>query len=147
MIKVLLVDDQPAVRQGLRMRMELESDLAVVGEADSGLEALNLAQRLGPDVIVMDVAMPEMDGITATEHLREVAPLVPVVMLSIHGDGATRARASAAGAAAFVEKQASVEDLLAEIRRAVRRPPPEDHSSQHPVDTWSPDQVKDWPGD
>ena len=121
MIKVLLVDDQPAVRQGLRMRMELESDLAVVGEADSGLEALNLTQQLDPDVIVMDVAMPEMDGIAATERLREVVPLVPVVMLSIHSDGATRAQAKAAGAATFVEKQASVEDLLRAIRRVARR--------------------------
>jgi len=93
----------------------------VVGEAASGVEALNLAQRLDPDVIVMDVAMPGMNGITATEHLREVVPLVPVVMLSIHGDAATRARACAAGAAAFVEKQASVEDLLCTIRRVGQR--------------------------
>jgi DNA-binding NarL/FixJ family response regulator len=119
MIQVLLVDDQPSVRQGLRMRMELEPDLTVVGEADNGLEAISLAQRLGPDVVVMDVAMPEMDGITATKRLRELAPHVSVVMLSIHGDSATRLQAREAGAAAFVEKQASVEDLLSAIRRAV----------------------------
>jgi DNA-binding NarL/FixJ family response regulator len=101
------------------MRMELESDLAVMGEADNGLEAISLAQRLGPDVIVMDVAMPEMDGITATKRLRELALHVSVVMLSIHGDSATRVEAHEAGAVAFVEKQASVEELLAEIRRAV----------------------------
>jgi DNA-binding NarL/FixJ family response regulator len=119
MIKVLLVDDQPSVRQGLRMRIELESDLTVVGEADNGLEAISLAQELGPDVVVMDVAMPEMDGITATERLREFAPSVSVVMLSILGDAVTQVLAREAGAAAFVEKQASVELLLAEIRRAV----------------------------
>jgi DNA-binding NarL/FixJ family response regulator len=120
----LLVDDQPSVRQGLKMRMELEPDLTVVGEAANGLEAIGLAQRLGPDVAVMDVAMPKMDGITATRRLRELAPFVSVVMLSIHGDSATRMEAREAGAAAFVEKQASVEELLAEIRRAVEEQPP-----------------------
>ena len=119
-IKVLLVDDQPSVRQGLRMRIELEPDLTVVGEADNGLEAIILMQELAPDVVVMDVAMPEMDGITATKRLRKLAPSVPVVMLSILGDAATRVLAREAGAAAFVEKQASVENLLAEIRRAVQ---------------------------
>jgi DNA-binding NarL/FixJ family response regulator len=146
-MKVLLVDDQPSVRQGLRMRIELEPDLTVEGEADNGLEAISLAQELVPDVVVMDVAMPEMDGITATRRLHELAPQISVVMLSIHGDSATRVEAREAGAAAFVEKQASVEELLAEIRRAVRRSPSDDHSSQRPVDTQSTDQVKDWPGD
>ena len=120
MIKVLLVDDQPSVRQGLKMRLALEPDLAVMGEADNGAEALELAQTLSPDVVVMDVEMPEMDGITATEWLHEMSPHVTVVMLSVHGDAVTRARARAAGAAAFVEKQGSVETLLAEIRRAAQ---------------------------
>ncbi|MEA3340459.1 MAG: response regulator transcription factor [Chloroflexota bacterium] len=118
MIKILLVDDQPSVRQGLRMRLALEPDLAVVGEASNGVEAIELTQSLTPDVVVMDVEMPEMDGITATERLGEMSPHVTVVMLSIHGDAATRART--AGAAAFVEKQGAVETLLAEIRRAVQ---------------------------
>jgi DNA-binding NarL/FixJ family response regulator len=120
MIKVLLVDDQPSVRQGLKMRLALEPDLTVAGEASNGMEALELTQSLTPDVVVMDVEMPEMDGITATERLREMSPHVTVVMLSIHGDAATRARARAAGAAAFVEKQGAVETLLAEIRRAAQ---------------------------
>ena len=120
MIKVLLVDDQPSVRQGLKMRLALEPDLAVMGEADNGAEALELAQTLSPDVVVMDVEMPEMDGITAAGRLHEVATHDDVVMLSIHGDAATRARARAAGAAAFVEKQGAVETLLDEIRRAVQ---------------------------
>jgi DNA-binding NarL/FixJ family response regulator len=129
------------------MRIELEPDLTVVGEADNGLEAISLAQELSPNVVVMDVAMPEMDGITATKRLRELAPFVSVVMLSILGDSATRVQAREAGAAAFVEKQTSVEDLLAEIRRAARRPSSENRSSQHPADTRPSDQVKDWPGD
>ena len=120
MIKTLLVDDQPLVRRGLRMRLDLEPDLTIVGEAGNGVEAIELTQQLGPDVVVMDVEMPEMDGITATRHLHEVAPLVSVVMLSIHGDTATRAQAREAGAAAFVEKQSSIEVLLAEIRRVIQ---------------------------
>ncbi len=120
MIKVLLVDDQPSVRLGLMMRLALEPDLIVAGEAGNGVEALELTQTLAPDVVVMDVEMPKMDGITATERLREVSPRVTVVMLSIHSDAVTRARAYAAGATALVEKQGSVEILLAEIRRAAQ---------------------------
>jgi two-component system NarL family response regulator len=125
------------------MRLELEPDLTVVGEAADGLEAISLAQELAPDVVVMDVAMPEMDGITATKRLRKLTPSVFVVMLSILGDTATQELAREAGAAAFVEKQASVEDLLTEIRRAMQRPPSDNRFSQRPVDTRSPDQVKD----
>jgi DNA-binding NarL/FixJ family response regulator len=120
MIKIMLVDDEPAVRMGLRMCLELEPDLTVVGEANNGLAAVELAQTLKPDVMVMDVEMPEMDGITATARLCEVTPLVSVVMLSIHADANTRARAEAAGAVALVAKQDSVEQLLDTIRRTAQ---------------------------
>ena len=83
--------------------------------------------------------MPEVDGITATERLREIAPHVSVTMLSIHGDGTTRVQAREAGADASVEKQTSVEDLLAEICWAKRRLSSGDRSPQHPKDTWSSD--------
>lgn len=116
-IKILVVDDEPAVRQGLRMRLELEPDLAIAGEATSGLEALELAQELQPDVVVMDIELPQMDGITATAELQAAASATPVVMSSIHDDAHTRARASAAGAAAFVGKQEGVELLIETIRR------------------------------
>ena len=118
MIKVLLVDDQPAVRDGLRMRLELEPDLTIVGEACDGLEAVAQAQTLGPDVVVMDVEMPGLDGIGAAEQLQAKAPSVAIVMLSIHSDTITQARAREAGALAFVEKRAEIDILLAEIRRA-----------------------------
>jgi len=124
-IKVLLVDDEPSVRHGLRMRMELESNLAVVGEASNGLEAIRSAQALHPDVVVMDVEMPKMDGITATKWLREATPLVSVVMLSIYDDASTRERARAAGVASFVGKQEDVEHLLDAIRRAAMNRPRE----------------------
>jgi DNA-binding NarL/FixJ family response regulator len=116
--KILLVDDQPAVRDGLRMRLELEPDLTIVGEACDGLEAVALAQALVPDVVVMDVEMPGLDGIEAARQLRVNIPSVAIVMLSIHCDAATQSRAREAGAIAFVEKRAAINVLLAEIRRA-----------------------------
>ncbi|MBN2391197.1 MAG: response regulator transcription factor [Anaerolineae bacterium] len=122
MIKILLVDDQTAVRWGLRMRFGLEPDFIVLGEAGTGVEAIQTAQKLRPDVVVMDVEMPEMDGITATQRLHEMMPHVGIVMLSIHGDADTRARAKAAGARAFVEKQGADEVLLTAIRSANTEP-------------------------
>jgi DNA-binding NarL/FixJ family response regulator len=119
MIKVLLVDDHPMVRCLLRMRLGLEPDVEILGEARNGGEALSMLQSLAPDVVVMDVAMPDPDGIATTKHICELAPRTLVVMLSLHGDSVTRALAREAGAAAFVEKRAGAEDLLVEIRRAV----------------------------
>ena len=122
-IRVLLVDDQPAVRQGLRIRLALEPDVEVVGEAGDGGGAISLAQSLRPDVILMDVRMPGMDGISTARALRAVAPESAVVILSLYDDGRTRARAEEAGAAAFVAKHQVEETLLASIRRAASRRP------------------------
>ena len=121
MIRLLLVDDQQGVRQGLRLRLTLEPDITVVGEANTGEQVLALVQSLAPDIVLMDVEMPGMDGIAATAALQECtgAPLQSVVvMLSIHDDSLTRARAQAAGAVAFVEKLGRIENLLAKIRQA-----------------------------
>jgi DNA-binding NarL/FixJ family response regulator len=121
-ITLLVVDDQPSVRRGLRMRLALEPDLKTLGEASNGLEALAAVRSLKPDVVVMDVDMPHMDGIAATATLAEVAPCTAVVILSIHDDEATRQRARAAGAAAFVAKQAGDLALLEAIHTAAKRP-------------------------
>jgi DNA-binding NarL/FixJ family response regulator len=120
MIKLLLVDDQPIVRQGLRMRLLMEPDIAVIGEASSGEQALMLVKSLAPDIVLMDVEMPVMDGISTTVALRDAQFQSAVVMLSIHDDVNTRARAQAAGAVAFVEKRGAVDLLLATIRKAVQ---------------------------
>lgn len=120
MIKLLLVDDEVAVREGLRMRLALEPDLIVVGEACNGAEAMQAALALAPDVVVMDVEMPLMDGLRAAGLLRNLSPQTQVVMLSVHGDAETRTRAEAAGACAFVEKRGGGEALLAAIRGAAQ---------------------------
>ena len=117
MIRVLLVDDQPVVRRALRLRFHLEPDLEVVGEASTGSEALTLAQTLTPDVVLMDLQMPEMDGIEATAALHRVVPQSAVVILSIYDDTQTRGRAQASGAVAFVEKRGATDSLLSAIRQ------------------------------
>jgi two-component system, NarL family, response regulator LiaR len=118
MIRVLLVDDQPVVRHGLRVRFQLETDMQIVGEASTGSEALTLAQTLSPDVVLLDIEMPGMDGIEVTAALRTVVPQSAVVILSIHADRQTRIRAQAAGAVTFVEKRGTTETLLVAIRQA-----------------------------
>ena len=122
MIRVLLVDDQPCARLGLRMWLGLEPDLTVVGEAANGAEALRLARELRPDVILMDVSMPNVDGIAATAALHPSTGRSAVVVLSLRDDVETRARALAAGAFAFVGKHESVDALLAAIRQAAWAP-------------------------
>lgn len=118
MIKLFLVDDQPALRHGLAMRLALEADMQVIGEASNGKEALDLISQLTPDVVLMDVEMPVMDGIAATQRLRSLVPQSAVVILSIHDDQATQLRAHQAGAVAFVGKHGTTDILLATIRQA-----------------------------
>ena len=121
MIRLVLVDDQATVRQGLKMRLLLEPDINVVGEASSGKDALTLVQELRPDVVLMDIEMPGMDGIAATTALHSIVPQSATVMLSIHSDNVTRARARTAGAKAFVEKLGSTEELVSAIRQASQK--------------------------
>jgi len=116
-IRLLLVDDQPAIRRGLRIWLALDPKIEVVGEASDGAEAITLARALRPDVVLMDVEMPGMDGISATAALRSVVPQSAVVILTLYDDAATRTLAREAGAAAFVAKHQMEETLLAEVRR------------------------------
>jgi two-component system, NarL family, nitrate/nitrite response regulator NarL len=126
-IRLLLVDDQPAVRRGLRMRFALEPDLEVIGEAGDATEAISLAQTLGPDVVLMDVDMSDIDGILAIAMLRQVAPHSTVVIFTLYDDAAMRARIRGAGAAAFVAKHQTEEALLVAIRRAAAEHEKEEH--------------------
>ena len=121
MIRLLLVDDQPAVRRGLRMRLALEADILVAGEAEDGASALALMNELRPDVVLMDAQMPHMDGLIATVALRAAFPGAAVIILSLHDDAATRKQATAAGAAAFLSKQADDTTLVEVLKRAAER--------------------------
>ena len=118
MITLLLVDDQVTVRKGLRMRLALEPDMTVLGEAGDATSALALIPALAPDVVVMDVELPDGNGIDVTAALQTAAPHSAVVVLSLHDDGATRTRALAAGATAFVAKHQPDGVLLDAIRQA-----------------------------
>lgn len=119
-ISLILVDDQSMVRTSLRMRMALEADLVIVGEASDGVAAIEQVRLLQPDVVVMDVRMPQADGIAAVDTIHHQNPAAAIVMLSLYDDLNTRNRALAAGATAFVSKQQPVEDLLAIIRHVTR---------------------------
>jgi two-component system response regulator NreC len=118
MIKILVVDDQPSVREGLRMRLALEPDMRVVGEAADGPQALRLAGQLNPQVVILDVELPRMDGIAVAGTLSRLVPRSAVVIHSLHDNIPLRERARSAGAAAFVSKLAGDAALLAAIRAA-----------------------------
>jgi DNA-binding NarL/FixJ family response regulator len=120
-IRVFLVDDERLVRHGLRMRLSMERDLTVVGEAADGVSAMSALVETSPDVVVMDVELPEMDGIATAAALQAAAPQIAIVMLSLHDDPRTRARAAANGAAGFVSKQANDQSLIDAIRAAASR--------------------------
>ena len=118
MITLLIVDEQPAIRLGLRMRFALEDDLAIAGEAGDAGDAIALGKRLHPDVIVIDIAMPDIDGVEVIRILRTVAPDSAIVVLSLRDDPATRGHARAAGACDFIAKYQPDAQLLDAIRAA-----------------------------
>ncbi|MFC8299524.1 response regulator [Micromonospora orduensis] len=118
MIRVLLVDDQHLIRAGLRMLCDAQPDIEVVGEADNGREAISLAARLLPDVVVMDLRMPGVDGITATSRILAERPVTRVLVLTTFGDDDHLYPALTAGACGFLLKDAPPGDLLDGIRRA-----------------------------
>jgi len=117
-IKLLLVDDHQVVRTGLRMLLEGQPDMKIVGEADSGLQALEKAKELSPDVVVMDITLPDISGIEATKRIKEELPDISVVALTIHEDEQYFFEMLQAGASGYVPKRAAPEDLITSIRAA-----------------------------
>jgi len=118
-ISVLVVDDHEVVRQGLKALLSREPDIAIVGEARDGREAVESAERLRPDVVVSDVAMPRLNGIEAARQILDVVPDARVLLLSAHDDDEYVARAMRVGATGYVLKHASLMEL-ADAIRAVR---------------------------
>jgi DNA-binding NarL/FixJ family response regulator len=118
-ISVLLVDDHSLVRRGFRRMLEDEPDIHVIGEASDGLEAVNLARSLKPQVIVMDCALPEINGLQATRKILEFAPQTLILMLSMHTEETWVRQAMEAGARGYVLKNALDLELGSAIRRIV----------------------------
>jgi len=117
-IRVLIVDDIAETRENVRKLLQFESDVDVVGTARSGREGIQLSSDLDPDVVLMDINMPDIDGITATEQIRQKSPHIQVVILSVQGDQNYMRRAMLAGARDFLTKPPMGDELISAIKRA-----------------------------
>ena len=115
-ITVLLAEDHLIVREGFRGLLKGERDIEIVGEAETGRQAVQLAKKLRPAIVVMDIAMPQLNGLEATRQILEALPATKVIMLSAHSDDAYVEQATAAGAAGYLIKQASSHALCEAIR-------------------------------
>jgi DNA-binding NarL/FixJ family response regulator len=118
--KILLADDHAIIRDGLRIMLEAQSDITVVGEAKDGLEALAQTEALLPDVVIMDIAMPEMNGIEATRMISQRAPSVRVIILSMHHTSEHVFRAMQAGAYAYILKESAGAETVKAVRAVMR---------------------------
>jgi DNA-binding NarL/FixJ family response regulator len=121
MIDILLVDDYAAVRDGLKMRLSLEPDFQVIGEACDGYGAINLAQHLSPHLIIMDAVMPDMDGLSAAAQMRSTQVNSEIIILTANDTMHVVEEAKAAGVSAVVAKDDQVDHLIALIRNLVSR--------------------------
>jgi len=116
MIRVLIADDHPTFRAGLRLLLDDVEDIEFVGAAEDGAEAVRLAEELAPDVIVMDLRMPDLDGIAATRRLRDTAPSVGVIVLTMFEDDDSVFAAMRAGARGYLLKGAEQDEIVRAIR-------------------------------
>ncbi len=119
-IRILLADDHAMVRQGFRMILSSQADMEIVGEAGNGREAVEQAEKLQPDIVVMDVAMPELNGIEATRRLAASSPRTRVLALSMHKDSVYVREILRAGARGYLLKDSIGSDLLAAVRAVAR---------------------------
>jgi two-component system, NarL family, response regulator NreC len=120
MIRILLADDHALVRQGFRMILEAQPDMEIVGQAGNGREAVELAGQLHPDVAVVDVAMPELNGIEATRRIGQISPRTRVLALSMHKDSVYVREILRAGARGYLLKDSGDADLVAAVRAVAK---------------------------
>lgn len=116
-ISVLIADDHTIVRSGVRLLLEAEADIKVVGEALNGIDALNLAESLQPDVVLMDITMPEMDGLEATRQLKSRFPQINVLVLTMHRSDDYFFEMLKAGASGYILKGAKTSELITAVRK------------------------------
>lgn len=119
-IRVLLADDHALMRQGLRMIIDSQGDMEVVGEAGDGFEALELAEKLRPDIILMDLTMPRCGGLEATRLIKRQLPEVKIIVLTVHEEAESLFEALQSGARGFLLKKARAEELIAALRGVLR---------------------------
>lgn len=119
-ITVLIIDDHPLVREGVRNFLQRQRDITVVGEAGSGQEGLRLASDLAPDVVLMDLVMPEMDGVETTRRLKQISPSTQVIVLTSFDDDEHILPAIRAGALSYILKDVSTAALAEAVRKAAR---------------------------
>lgn len=115
-IKVFIADDHTVVREGLQLLLETHPDIKVVGSAADGKETVYLVQHLHPDVVIMDIAMPRMNGIDATINLRQLCPTTQIVILSMYSTSEHIFRALKAGALSFILKESAAEEIVNAVR-------------------------------
>jgi DNA-binding NarL/FixJ family response regulator len=116
---ILLVDDHPVVRQGLKSLLAIEPSLEIVGEAGDGWDALAIAKEKQPNIVIMDLALPRLDGVETTRKIRREVPNARVLVLTTYSHDRVLERALNAGAAGFVLKQTAAQDLMAAIRKVL----------------------------
>ncbi|MBN1934105.1 MAG: response regulator transcription factor [Anaerolineae bacterium] len=119
-IQVLLADDQPLIREGLAIILDAQADIAVAGQAVDGREAVALAQKLRPDVILMDIKMPRVDGIKATREIKTLLPHTPIIILTTYGDDELVFEGIRAGASGYLLKDITRAQLVEAVRGATR---------------------------
>jgi DNA-binding NarL/FixJ family response regulator len=119
-IKLIIAEDEPVARQAMARLFDLETDIEVVGDAENGEVATDLARRVLPDVILMDIRMPKLDGIKATQIIKQEMPSVAIVILTIYDDDTNVFQAIKAGAIGYILKDSPIDDALHAVRAAYR---------------------------
>lgn len=117
-IKILISDDHTIFRQGLRMLLEQEDDMEVVGEAGNGIETVELAKELKPDIVLLDIAMPEMDGVKVAQKLKKILPYLKIIVLTTYSDDQFLFEFLKLGVSGFVLKDSASQELIYSIRKS-----------------------------